>query len=109
MTYLLNAMLSSLWRSREMSVPLLFKSLSAGIKNIFILNQYLGQRILCIMQFEMREKYIGADQLDPHLLKLAAPIIARPLAHIFYLSLFSGQIPISPSGAITSRRKSKKI
>ena len=36
---------------------------------------------------------VGADQLDPRLLKLAAPIIARPLTHIFNLSLFSGYIP----------------
>ena len=47
---------------------------------------------------------IGADQLDPHLLKLAAPSLRAP-----WLTFLTYQIPISPSGAITSRRKSKKI
>lgn len=39
------------------------------------------------------KKSAGPDNLDPHLLKLAADIIAEPSAHIFNLSLQLSIIP----------------
>ena len=34
----------------------------------------------------------GPDGLDPHLLQIAAEIIAEPLTHIFNLTIENGQI-----------------
>lgn len=41
------------------------------------------------------KKSAGTDNLDPFLLKVAADIIAEPIAHIFNLSLLSNSIPKS--------------
>lgn len=49
---------------------------------------------------------LGADQLDPYLLKLAAPIIAVPLTHVFNLMLYSGSIPkVWKSACVTPLHK----
>lgn len=39
------------------------------------------------------KKSAGPDNLDPQLLKMAAPVIAEPLMHIFNLSLISNTVP----------------
>ena len=38
-------------------------------------------------------KSIGADSLNPCLLRLSVPLIAEPFTYIFYLSIVSGVIP----------------
>ncbi len=38
-------------------------------------------------------KSSGPDELHPKILKILAPFIAKPLAHLFNLSLATGQVP----------------
>ena len=41
------------------------------------------------------QKTSGSEGLDPFFLKIAAPIIAKPLSDLFNLSLLSGEVPIA--------------
>ena len=40
------------------------------------------------------KKTSGSDGLDPFLFKVAAPLIAKPISDLYYLSLLSGEVPL---------------
>ena len=64
-------------------------------KNQFFFTPVFWQDVFtALCSSKCMKSTVGADNLDPYLLKLAAPVIARPLAHIFNLCLFSGNMPV---------------
>jgi hypothetical protein len=58
-----------------------------------IVKAFLGHLQMFTLLANDNKKSTGADQLDPGLLKCAAPIIVGEIAHMFYLTVLSANIP----------------
>ena len=63
------------------------------ISNSIFLAPVTPEEILDLTKLLKDGKSAGPDDIDPGIAKLSLPIIAKPLAHIFNLSITSGIVP----------------
>ena len=68
----------------------------------FSFRPFSGHKVYEALSGIGAKKSTGADQLDPHLLLLAASVITDALTHIFNLTLVTGIIPTVRKTALVS-------